>query len=159
MADAVELFEIRGDPQAMAHWDWPADETAEQTVEVARLMLADVDAGTALFWTVRVAADDAFAGVCDLSELDGSDSADLGFMFARRVWGRGYAREAIAAILEEALRLGISRLQARVHADNTRSCALLARSGFHQARSLADFEIRPGVRKPCFLYGRVLTTA
>src|ERR1700733_2783500 len=101
---AVDLFDIRGDCEVMAHWDWPADETREQTRGVAASMLADAKSGSAIFWTGRLAADASFAGICDLSELDGSDTADLGFMFARCHWGQGFAREAVAAILGEAPR-------------------------------------------------------
>jgi RimJ/RimL family protein N-acetyltransferase len=155
--DAAELFEIRGDAAAMAHWDWPADETREQTAAIALSLLADTRAGRAMVWTVRLASDLTFAGLCDLSELDGSGDADLGFMFARRVWGRGYAREAVEAIIGAAPSLGICHLRARVHADNTRSCHLLARLGFSKVAVLEGFEIRPGVHKTCLRFERILS--
>jgi RimJ/RimL family protein N-acetyltransferase len=157
MQDATDLFGIRGDREAMVHWDWPADENVGQTCAVAASMLADADGGSAIFWTVRLAADASFAGVCDLSELDGSGSADLGFMFARACWGQGYAREAIDAILVEAQHLGIRAVRARVHADHGRSCRLLAGLGFVRASVLPDFEIRPGVTRTCVVFERELT--
>ncbi len=156
IGDADELFEIRGDPAAMAHWDWPADETRAHTLVIVRSMLADVRAGNAIYWTVRRAADARFVGLCDLSELDGSGCADLGFLFARVLWGQGYAREAIEAILAGAPGMGISSVRARVHADNARSRKLLARLGFSQTAILTDVEVRPGVKKDCHLFERVL---
>ncbi|MGD0192860.1 MAG: GNAT family N-acetyltransferase [Rhizomicrobium sp.] len=154
--DAAELFEIRGDPDAMAYWDWPADPTSQQTFAVAQSLSADMEAGRAMIWTVRLAADLSFAGLCDLSELDGSADADLGFIFVRRLWARGFAREAIAAILLAAPSLGVGRVHARVHADNGRSCRLLAGLGFSETAVLEDFEIRPGVRKTCLRFERAL---
>jgi ribosomal-protein-alanine N-acetyltransferase len=152
--DAAELFEIRGDPEAMAYWDWPADERLGQTIAVARSLLEDVRAGRAMIWTVRLAADQTFVGLCDLSELDGSGTADLGFMFARKVWGRGYAREAVESILTAAPSLGTHRVAARVHADNVRSRHLLVRLGFSEGAVLEGFEIRPGVHKTCLRFER-----
>lgn len=157
--DADELFGIRGDGEAMAYWDWPADASVEQTRAVSASMLAGMERGTAAFWSARVAADASFAGLCDLSELDGSGSADLGFMFARRHWGKGYAREAVTAILNEAPRLGITAVRARVHADNVRSCRLLASLGFTQTAVLPTHEIRPGVRKTCLVFEQRRTGA
>ena len=157
--DANELFEIRGDREAMAHWDWPADDDIEQTRAIAASMCADMERGSAMLWTVRLAEDPSFAGLCDLSELDGSGSADLGFMFARRHWGHGYAREAAEAILNESPRRGITAARARVHEDNARSCRLLGSLGFRQSAVLPEFEIRPGVRKTCLVFERDLLVA
>lgn len=88
MEDATDLFGIRGDGEAMVYWDWPADESVEQTHAIAASMLTDVENGSAVFWTVRLAADARFAGICDLSEIDGSGTGDLGFMFGRCPWVR-----------------------------------------------------------------------
>ncbi len=38
-SDAVELFVIRGDPQAMEHWDGPPDRDAAQTREIVSGLL------------------------------------------------------------------------------------------------------------------------
>jgi RimJ/RimL family protein N-acetyltransferase len=157
--DADALFGIRGDREAMMHWDWPADENVEQTRAIAASMLADMEGSRAIFWAVRLAADASFAGVCDLSELDASGSADLGFMFARRHWGLGLASEAVNAILIEAPRLGIREVRARVHADNVRSCRLLDGLGFEKRAVLPGCEIRPGVPKTCLTFSRGLNAA
>jgi len=156
LEDARELFEIRGDAEAMAHWDWPSDENAEQTCAVAKSLLADVDAGAAIFWTVRLVIGSRFAGLCDLSELDEPGAADLGFMFARRYWGHGYAREAAAAILQAAPGLGVRIVRARIHEDNARSARLLASLGFRRCEVLSDFTIRPGVTRTCVKFERMV---
>jgi ribosomal-protein-alanine N-acetyltransferase len=100
--DASDLFEARGDPEVMSFWDWPADPNPDITRAVIVQLLAEVDAGRALYWTIRLRTDRSFVGVCDLGELDSSQSADLGFMLARRWWGSGLAREAMVSVLEHA---------------------------------------------------------
>ncbi len=150
LGDADELYSIRGDPLAMVHWDWPGDTTLEQTRAVARIFMEDMERGTGLYWTVRSRLAGAFVGVADLSERT-SDRADLGFMIRRDLWGRGYASEAAAAVIDEAWSMGLTRVSARCHADNTRSTHLLKRLRFLEVSS-GPVEIRPGVMRQCRFY-------
>jgi RimJ/RimL family protein N-acetyltransferase len=155
LSDADALFLIRGDAEAMRHWDWPGDTSPEETAAVVRGILRDVEAGTAGFWTVRRASDGAFVGVVDLSEIDGQE-ADLGFMIRRDFWGQGYALAAATLAVRNAWSMGLARLRARIHADNTRSQKLLERLGF-APQDERRVEVRPGVTKQCrfFLLQRV----
>ena len=149
LADADDLFLIRGDEDAMRHWDWPADKSRVVTHVVARDMLHDVDTGAAKIWTVRL-GDGAFVGVVDLSALTAHE-ADLGFMIRRDYWGRGYAFGAATLAILNAQALGLARLRARIHADNLRSRKLLERLGF-QATETREIEVRPGVAKRCAFF-------
>jgi ribosomal-protein-alanine N-acetyltransferase len=148
--DAAELFEIRGDSEAMRFWDWPYDATPADTAAAIAYMLHDVAAGNAHYWTVRFRHDRGFVGICDLSELcDEPLSADIGFMIARRLWGQGLASEAVAGVIERARALGLRTIRARIHSDNVRSTCLLTRAGFKQVGVMPAFEIRPGTCRPC----------
>ena len=146
LSDAGELFQIRGDEDAMRHWDWPADKTPGDTEQVAREMLDDVDAGRAKIWTVRL-SDGTFVGIVDLS-LIANGEADIGFMIRRDHWGKSYAFGACMLVIMNAQAMKFRRLNARIHADNQRSRKLLQRLGFSPVET-RDVEIRPGVTKPC----------
>jgi ribosomal-protein-alanine N-acetyltransferase len=154
--DVADLFEARGDPEVMSFWDWPADPNPDITRAVIVQMLAEVDAGRALYWTIRLRTDRSFVGVCDLGELGPSPSADLGFMLARRWWGSGLAGEAIVSVLEHARALGITSVHARVAVQNERSVRLLQRLGFVSIESLAHFEVRPGVFRDSYRVQKTL---
>ena len=70
-------------------------------------------------------------GLCGLVRRDGLDGPDLGFAFLDRFHGRGYAREAAIAVLDEARRVhGVTRLLAIASPANERSIALLQKLGF-----------------------------
>jgi RimJ/RimL family protein N-acetyltransferase len=60
--DANDLFEVRGDPEAMAFWDWPHDVTPGATAIVVAKLISDVAAGDALVWTVRLRSNQRFWG-------------------------------------------------------------------------------------------------
>ena len=148
--DCDEVFLVRGDPAVMRYWDWPADANVDETRSVANSMLENQAAGEAQYWTIRDGNESAFVGMIDLSENDGI-TADLGIMLVRARWGQGLASEAARRVIEAAWELGLSRLRARVHADNVRSARFLERLGFG-LQNARDMEIRPGVTRLCRLF-------
>src|SRR5580658_843195 len=139
---------MRGDPEVMAFWDWPPDDNPAVTAAIVEQFLADMDSGDACYWTVR-RRDEVFAGLCDLSELRAGESADIGFMFVRRLWGTGLAFEAVTSVLAHARTLRLKSVRARIHSSNERSARLLERAGFKVIAELADYEIRPGLFRDC----------
>jgi RimJ/RimL family protein N-acetyltransferase len=149
LTDTADLFRIRGDPHAMAHWDWPCDSHIEQTYTIGRTYLSEMSKGAASYWTARTKTDGEFVGLFDLSELTTTD-AELGFMVCRDRWGQGFAYEASTAIVAEAKSLSLTTLKARIHSDNHRSANLLLRLGFIEAvPSAASIEVRPSVFAVC----------
>lgn len=150
------LFGLRCDPQVMQFWDWPADDSIEQTRETLEHVLAEIEAGEALHWSVWRGSDDQFVGCCDLSDLQPGGSADVGFMLTPRHWGSGLGREVLQALIRHARVLGLTVLEARIHSANSRSSRLLIGCGFTELRSAADHEIRPGVRRACTWFERPL---
>lgn len=80
-------------------------------------------------------------GICGLVHRMGLDDADLGFALLPEFWGRGYAVEAAAAVLEYAWRgLGLLRVVAIVSSGNTRSVRVLEQVGFAYERMVQLFD-------------------
>jgi [ribosomal protein S5]-alanine N-acetyltransferase len=143
------FFEVRGDPEAMAFWDWPADANPAETCAVIERLLADVASAEALFWTMRLSSDGSFVGLCDLSEIQASKSAEIGLLLVRRFWGIGLGGEAVAWVLQQAKAMGLKTVCARIHGANHRSARLLERAGFKLEGTAPGIEIRPGVFRDC----------
>jgi RimJ/RimL family protein N-acetyltransferase len=143
----------------MEFWDGPADATRSETAAVIRLFLADVHAGKAGHWTVRLRRDESFIGVCDLSEIREGESADVGFMLLRKFWGLGLGREVVRCLLAHAESLGLRLVTARLHGGNTRSRILLLHTGFQLVEVIPDYEIRPGVFRECVRFAANLKGA
>jgi len=69
-------------------------------------------------------------GMCGLLRRDALPDPDIGFAFLPRHWGKGYALEAAAAVLEHARTgLGFSRIVAITSIDNESSIRLLEKLG------------------------------
>lgn len=74
-------------------------------------------------------------GLCGLLKRDTLDDVDLGFAFLPEHWGRGYATEAAAAVLDgDAVRLDLRRVVAITSKDNVASGQVLERLGFRLER-------------------------
>ena len=73
------------------------------------------------------------AGMCGLIRRDTLPHPDIGFAFLPRFWGRGYAHEAAAAVLDYGrASLGLAGpILAIVNPDNERSIALLEKLGMN----------------------------
>jgi ribosomal-protein-alanine N-acetyltransferase len=155
--DASALFAARGDPEVMRYWDWPAQKSVADVEEVFRNHIPEIDDGETKWWVVALSPDGPAIGECDLSEIDAHNArAELGFLFARAHWGKGYAREAAQAAMEYGFEtLGLERLWARVHAGNDASARLLKKLGFAYEGTLKGHVVRDGVRRDCLIYGRL----
>ena len=155
-SDAMDLFGARGDAEVMEFWDGPPDATHSETIAITHILLSHALSGAATYWTIRLAHDGSFAGVCDLSEIRNGESADIGFMLLRRFWGLGIGNEVVGCLLEFAKSLGLRLITARIHAGNTRSERLLLRTGFHLVQAISNYEIRPGVFRDCLRFEATL---
>lgn len=154
--DAAELFDVRGDAEAMRYWDWAPDADVAATRAMVADIRADMAAGRAMAWTART-HEGRFVGLFDLSGLDG-DAPDIGFMVLRGLWARGYAHEASEWVIAQAQAMAILRLHARIHAGNVASAALLARLGFVETGGVTAHDVAPGRMIDCRYFVRDLAT-
>ena len=85
--------------------------------------------GFGLYLTERK-SDAASIGICGLIKRDALEDVDIGFAFLPDFRGKGYAREAAAAVMEHARSaFGMRRLVAITSPDNEASIRLLERLG------------------------------
>jgi ribosomal-protein-alanine N-acetyltransferase len=88
-------------------------------------------------YKVSLKADGAPIGMCGLLKRDSLPDADIGFAFLARHRGKGYAREAAQATLDDARKShGLKRILAITSPDNVRSIGLLEKLGFTYQKTL-----------------------
>ncbi len=130
--DVDAVFELESDPVAMRYWSRPPmRERAEAEASVARSRtFFPTRAG--IKWVLARREDDRMLGHASVfSFVEPSDRAEIGYGLARAAWGRGYMHEALVAIVDYAFGpLGLRRLEADTHPDNTASNRALERLGF-----------------------------
>ena len=79
--------------------------------------------------------DGAAMGICGLVKREWLPDFDLGYGLLRPYVGKGYAKEAGLAIVEQARQLGLPRVLAIVQPDNAVSIGLLQALGFAYLRT------------------------
>jgi len=157
VGDAPALFEARGDAEAMRYWDWPAQKDVAAVEQILAEHIPELANETTKWWAVALTPDGPAIGECDLSEIyTHHGRAEVGFLFARRHWGQGYAREAMERVIAYGFHdLGLTRLWARFHDGNDASKRLLEKLGFTYEGRLRSHIARDGARRDCLVYGRL----
>jgi RimJ/RimL family protein N-acetyltransferase len=129
--DDVEAFHaIMSDPGAMRYWSTPPHATPDETREWVTGM-AERGAGPCTDFVIEL--DGKAIGKAGCYKLP-----DIGYILHPDHWGRGYAREAMTAVIAHIFATtGIEKLTADVDPRNTASIGLLQRLGFaetHRAK-------------------------
>jgi RimJ/RimL family protein N-acetyltransferase len=91
--------------------------------------------------------------------MEGSDCAATGYVFARDVWGLGYATETLAAMVDWAVELQIERLYALCHTDHRASWRVMEKCGFTREGILPRHLVFPNLSaepRDVFSYARTL---
>ena len=121
------------DPEIVRWTDIPVD----QSEQLARAYMAETElarrAGLSVALAIADGLSGALLGACDIRRPDRTDPAigELGYLLGGEARGRGLATRAIWLLTDWSFReLGMHRLQALVHPDNTASVRLLERLGF-----------------------------
>lgn len=125
--DIADFFAIYGDPAAMKYWSTLPHQSQDETAALVRgTMQADPDkhAEFAIEFESRVIGK---AGFWDVPEI--------GFILHPSYWRRGFAEEAVRALIECGFEtLGLDRITADVDPDNVASLSLLTKLGFVEDR-------------------------
>ena len=132
--DAPVLLEIYGDPSVMRYTDERPFENVETVFVMLRSVQTLLGQGESLEWAVVPLGSETAIGTCGLHTFDRAlRSAEVGCLLRRSAWGNGYMSEAITLMTKYAKdHLGVCRLVADVHSDNTRAQQLFSKLGFRR---------------------------
>lgn len=111
--------------------------------------------GTALQFVLVEKQLDAVIGSCLLFRFEETSSrAELGYVLGRAHWGRGYMREALTALIEQAFTtLHLRRLEAEVDPRNLASSRLLHTLGFAKEGLLRERWVAKGEARDVEVFG------
>ena len=112
------------------------------------------DSSTAYHLAIALRTDDRAVGSCRIEiRDDAGQTGDLGYVFDKAQWGRGYATEAGCALLVFGFeRLGFHRIWARCDVRNAASARVLEKLGMEREGRLRHDVRRKGEWHDSFLY-------
>jgi [ribosomal protein S5]-alanine N-acetyltransferase len=156
-ADGPEILALMGDAEVLAHWDRPEIDDPDAVDAVVAQQIEDAQTGVCLCWAIRTLEDDQFVGACDLSNIDeAGHTADIGVLLTRDVWGRGYALEAMRAVIVHAAVRGFKRIDGRTYFGHRRLETLLTEIGFKDDGRERGAVDREGERRDARLWALTL---
>lgn len=141
-SDASAVFAYGSDPEVAKFADWPMLARVEDAVAASERAALRWDTGEEYSWRMTVRPDDtAIGGVaCSID----AHRAELGFLVARPLWGRGYATEAARVVVEWIQSLpNVVRIQATTDIDHLASARVLEKLGMSR-----EVVLRRWVRRP-----------
>ena len=153
--DAAPLFRIFADEEVVRFWSgaaWTDMAQAEKMVDDALAAYRD---GSLSRYAIVLRDTDELIGICNLRGFfEQNRRCELGYALGSAWWGRGYALEALEALLGHAFsRLDMNRIEADIDPRNDASARLLERLGFRQEGYMPERWIVHGEKADTAFYG------
>lgn len=164
MADLASFVEYRQDPAVARFQGWEptySDAQARDLIESQDSVLFPAK-DQWLQLGVRLSTSNELLGDVAIHSLESDDCYEIGFTFAQSNQGKGYAREAVAALLSFLFTThAAQQVVATPDARNLRSINLLSKLGFREVESKAWVEEFKGetVKVKHFELNRICCTA
>jgi RimJ/RimL family protein N-acetyltransferase len=131
--DVAGLAARRNDPVVAEYQNWTLPYTMERAEQVVAELVAMDGPANDEWWMAVVCdpdTDEVFGDLALHLTWEGR-TAEVGYTFAAAFWGRGYATEALAALVEYLFDdLRVTRVFGMLHPDNPASAMVLERTGF-----------------------------
>ena len=105
-------------------------------------------------WAIERKAGGVLMGTCGYHNWNKRDSrAEIGYDLSPEYWGQGYMTEALREVLRHGFEgMGLNRIQAVVHPDNSRSISLFEKFGFGKDGLLRQYHYSTGEHHDHLLY-------
>ncbi|MGH8914720.1 MAG: GNAT family N-acetyltransferase [Acidimicrobiia bacterium] len=130
--DAAGLAARRNDPTVAEYQNWLLPFTMERAEEIVAELVAMEGPVNEEWWMAVVCDPESGEAFGDLAlHLSwGGRTAEVGYTFAKEHWGRGYAVEAVEALIVYLFQEhGVTRVFGMLHPDNPASAMVLERAG------------------------------
>jgi RimJ/RimL family protein N-acetyltransferase len=158
IADAREIFDrYASDPEVTRYLGWPQHRAVEDTEAFVRASEREWQERPAGAYMIRAREDARLLGGTGLAfDAGNTTEAVTGYVLARDAWGRGYATEALTAMVALAERIDVACLYAFCHPDHHASAHVLEKCGFTRDPTwtmTGEFpNLAPGVRQKTLRY-------
>ena len=157
-AEAV-LGRYASDAEVTRYLGWPRHRTVTDTegfLSFSALQWEREGAGPYLIWSRATSELLGSTGI----GLEPNGQAVTGYVLAKDAWGKGYATETLAAIVDIATDIGVRELYALCHPDHRLSQRVLEKCGFERdadwTGQLEFPNLEPGIKQGVLRYRRGL---
>ncbi|MEP1448299.1 MAG: GNAT family N-acetyltransferase [Paraglaciecola sp.] len=134
--DRDTIFAIFSDPKTVEHYDVERFKSVEEADQLMAYFDARFASNTGIRWAIRDKSSGKCIGTCGYTNWNEFDhSAVVGYELSKEYWGKGFATEAVASILDfifaDNFHFYVHRVEALILPTNKPSQQLVKRLGFH----------------------------
>lgn len=157
--DAPALYNIWSDPDVTKHMNITPFTEVEQAKEMIHYLHQLAENNSAIRYTIFELQSNNIVGSCGYNLIDWeNDKAEIGYDIAKAYWGKGYAPEAISALLTYAFdTLKLNRIEAKVEPENINSSKVLRKLNFTLEGTLRKAEKSKGTYVDLQLFSKLKT--
>lgn len=157
--DCREIFDAyASDPEVTRYVGFPRHRSVDDTRAFLVFSDAEWAAWPAGPYLIHLRETGALVGGTGL-KFETPQRAATGYVLARRAWGRGYATEALGAMVEVARACGVRRLYALCHHLHRASARVLEKGGFTLEGTLRRYgefpNLSPGEPSDCLCFSMI----
>jgi [ribosomal protein S5]-alanine N-acetyltransferase len=130
--DLTGLHACFGDAVAMRYWNFPPSKTEAESARRLKYLVKSTSPYSFLAWAVADKKSDACIGMVNYHHREAHNRRlEVGYILCPKRQGKGLMTEAMRALLAYCFEeLGVHRVQALIHPDNSASIRLVERLGF-----------------------------
>ena len=145
LEDAEAIFrQYAQDPEVTKYLTWHPNRSIDETREFLRLCIAAWEQGRSFQWAIVEKKTDRLIGMVGF-RVDGH-KWELGYVLARKSWGRGYMTEAVKALVAWALkRPEVYRIWAVCDIENPASARVMEKAGMYREGTLRRWSVHPNI--------------
>lgn len=139
--DAQEIHEFASDEEVSRFIGWNLMHTLKETQDHVEKMIKRESEGTHLYASIVLKSTQEVIGTVMIFNFDKeANHAEVGYVFHKDHWGKGYGTEAVSLITNFAFEsLKLHRLHANVVDTNIGSIRILEKNGFELEGRLKDY--------------------
>jgi [ribosomal protein S5]-alanine N-acetyltransferase len=154
-SDADAIYALQSNARVLRYWDsppWTEYSRAAEFIAACRKMEED---GSGTRFAVETRSGNSFVGWCSIFQWNPVyRSLGIGYCFDEPVWGKGYATEAVRAVLHWAYEsLDLNRVEAELDTRNAASARVLEKLGFEREGLRREDCIVSGEVSDSWIYG------
>lgn len=129
--DAARFFAFAGSETVTRYMFWKPHKDIEESAASIEKTLSRYESGNCWRWGIALKKTDDLVGIIDLLGINETDgSCTFAYMITEKFWGRGFATEALSAVLGFAFeRLELETVWGEHFAPNGASGAVMRKAG------------------------------
>ena len=154
MKDAKDIFRYASDPEVARYVLWEPHRSLSETKSFVRYLRSRIRAGYPSSWVVTLRETGAVIGTIGfIWYSEENRSAELGYSYSREYWNRGYATQALQAVIDSVfLSIPVNRLEAQHDVRNPASGRVMEKCGLRKEGILRNRILNKGEYVDAALY-------